>query len=201
MPVFFQHHINENTCLGVWKIEETEDFFLKHVTAQREIRHPVKRLQHLAGRYLLQYLFPDFPNDEIAVSSSGRPFLNSRHFFFSVSHCRDFAAGIVSRVSEVGIDVELVQPKVEKLSEKFLSEAELRGFKELDTVQRTLFWSVKEAVFKWYGKGGVDFRSDIMIYHHDPDAQKLICFFHKKKIPLEVCYRIFDSLVLTWIVS
>ena len=62
MPIFFQHQISEATRLGIWKIEETEDFFKANVPQHRSVTHPHKRLQHLAGRFLLQYLFPDFPN-------------------------------------------------------------------------------------------------------------------------------------------
>ena len=62
MPVFYQQTINEQTKLAIWKIEEDEAFFLQHVPLQRSITHPHKRLQHLAGRYLLGYLFPRFSN-------------------------------------------------------------------------------------------------------------------------------------------
>jgi len=61
VPLFYQHTINATTKLGIWQIEEEESFFLAKVPLQRNITHPHKRLQHLAGRYLLQYLFPDFP--------------------------------------------------------------------------------------------------------------------------------------------
>ena len=61
MPVFFQHQINDSTRLGIWKIEETEDFFKNNVPLHRDVTHPKKRLQHLAGRFLLQFLAPDFP--------------------------------------------------------------------------------------------------------------------------------------------
>ncbi|MGN6355248.1 MAG: 4'-phosphopantetheinyl transferase family protein, partial [Parafilimonas sp.] len=70
MPLFFQHTINETTQLGIWHIEEEEDFFLAKVPLQKSITHPHKRLQHLAGRYLLQYLFPDFPYAEILIADT-----------------------------------------------------------------------------------------------------------------------------------
>ena len=75
MPLFYQQDINETTKLGVWKIEEPEDFFLRVVPLQRSITHPHKRLQHLAGRYLLPFLFPDFPHEEIEIADTRKPFL------------------------------------------------------------------------------------------------------------------------------
>lgn len=70
MALFYQQNINESTCLAIWKIEEPEDFFLQRVTLQREITHPNKRLQHLAGRYLLPFLFPDFPDADIEIANT-----------------------------------------------------------------------------------------------------------------------------------
>jgi hypothetical protein len=60
MPIFFQQQVNENTRLGIWKIEETEEFFKGNVPQHRDVTHPHKRLQHLAGRFLLQFLFQTF---------------------------------------------------------------------------------------------------------------------------------------------
>jgi len=59
VPIFFQQQVNDSTRLGIWKIEETEEFFKANVPQHRDVTHPHKRLQHLAGRFLLQYLFPD----------------------------------------------------------------------------------------------------------------------------------------------
>ena len=70
MPIFFQQQINEYTRLGVWKIEENEAFFKGNVPLHRDVTHPHKRLQHLAGRFLLQYLFPDFPYHLIEIADT-----------------------------------------------------------------------------------------------------------------------------------
>ena len=51
MPLVYQQNINESTRLGLWHIAEKEDFFLNQVPLKKEITHPHKRLQHLAGRF------------------------------------------------------------------------------------------------------------------------------------------------------
>ncbi len=96
MPLFYQHNINQTAKLAVWNITEPEDFFLKKVRLQKEIHHPHKRLQHLAGRYLLQLLNPGFPLHLIEIADSNKPLLANEEFHFSISHCGDFAAAIVS---------------------------------------------------------------------------------------------------------
>jgi 4'-phosphopantetheinyl transferase EntD len=171
MPLFFEQEVDGDTRLAVWHITEEEAFF--DVPLQRSITHPHKRLQHLAGRYLLRHLFPEFPLELILIADTRKPYLQDEAFHFSVSHAGDHAAAVVSRVRRVGIDIEQVSQKVERIRHKFLSaeeEARVSGQKEHCRPEQlsTLIWSVKEAAFKWYGKGGVDFRADMPISRLEP---------------------------------
>src|SRR4051812_1837603 len=168
MPIFFQRDIDQSTKLAVWKIEEGEDFFLQHVPLQREITHPHKRLQHLAGRYLLQYLFPDFPISLIKIADTRKPYLENEAYHFSISHCSDYAAAIVSSTKRVGVDIEVPTVKVERIMHKFLHEEERsivtsESSNNHDITKLTLLWSSKEAVFKWWSYGNVDFSEMIRL--------------------------------------
>src|SRR6476469_11018452 len=125
MPIFFQQRINHSTRLGIWKIEETEEFFKGNVPQHRDVTHPHKRLQHLAGRFLLQYLFPDFPYELIQIADTRKPYLPNEQYHFSISHCGDFAAAIVSSTHRVGIDIEIPSEKLERLAHKFIHESEI----------------------------------------------------------------------------
>lgn len=204
MPVFFQHTINDDTRLGVWKIEENEAFFRGNVPLHRDVTHPHKRLQHLAGRFLLQYLFPDFPYELIRIADTRKPFLPGEQYHFSISHCGDYAAAIVSRNQRVGVDVEIPVPRILGITGKFLSATErknglMAGDEDYD--RATLLWSAKEAVFKWHGDGAVDFRKHIQLFNLREDAMTLDCFFEKNGAELVLHYRLFGGLVLAWVVS
>ena len=219
MPIFFQHQINDTTRLGIWKIEESEEFFKGNVPQHRDVTHPHKRLQHLAGRFLLQFLFPDFPYALIRIADTRKPFLPDEQFHFSISHCGDFAAAIVSKDRRVGIDVEMPSSKIERIKEKFLNEEEFKIFSIgvlLDNVQYemfnaqfttpdsrlpTLLWSAKESVFKWYGDGGVDFKENILLKKQHESNETIDCFFTKNQQQLSIHYRLFDHLVLAWVMS
>lgn len=205
MPVFFQHQINECTRLGVWKIEETEDFFKGNVPQHRQVTHPHKRLQHLAGRFLLQYLFPDFPYELIQIADTRKPYLPDERYHFSISHCGDYAAAIVSSKNRVGVDVEEPLAKILNIQNKFLSNKESEEFlgaqKSPDFRLPTLLWSAKESVFKWYGLGGVDFRQHIQLFNLQEEKRTMDCFFAKNQSELVVHYRNFDGLVLAWVIS
>lgn len=223
MPIFFQHQINETTRLGIWKIEETEEFFASNVPLQNEVTHPHKRLQHFAGRFLLQFLFPAFPYELIRIADTRKPYLPGEQYHFSISHCGDFAAAIVSTDKRVGIDIEIPTAKAERIRNKFLNTSEQKEFKLDRTHQEatavlnidlprqypstetmnltTLLWSIKESVFKWYGDGRVDFRQHIQLAKMDDSSETISCHFTKTNENLVVHFRKFEHLVLAWIVS
>ncbi len=164
MPIIYQQLINTHTKIGVWHITEDDFFFQQKVDVQRNITHPHKRLQHLAGRYLLKALFPNFPTALIQIADTKKPFLEDEAYHFSISHCDNYAAVIVSKKNRVGIDIETENNKIEKIKHKFLTEKEFNLFTNCDSITAlTMAWNIKEAVFKWYGLGQINFINHIHI--------------------------------------
>lgn len=205
MPLFYQQDINPTTKLAVWKIEETESFFLRAVPLRREITHPHKRLQHLAGRFLLPYLFPDFPQHEIEIADTRKPFLPGEEYHFSISHCSLYAAAIVSSTDRVGVDIETISPRVEKIKHKFLHPDELAFVHGYPSDQQipllTLLWSCKEAMFKWWGRGDVDFSEVLRVEPFLMAGKGLIkTRVHKNdfQVGLDLYYRMEGGGSLVW---
>lgn len=204
MPLVYQQNINETTRMAVWHIAEPETFFLANVPLQREIKHWHKRLQHLAGRQLLKELYPEFPVELIQVADTKKPFLENEPFHFSISHCGDYAAAIVSKTYRVGADVELLNNKIEQIAHKFTSEEELKIIQHstCNIQHLTLCWSIKESVFKWWGRGQVDFKEDIRLLSATglPEQGVVHCIF-KSKFELQVHYLFFNNNFLTWVLT
>lgn len=201
MPIFYQQQVDASTRLGVWKIEETEAFFRGNVPVHREVTHPRKRLQHLAGRFLLQFLCPNFPYSLIEIADTRKPFLPDEQYHFSISHCGDYAAAIVSPDHRVGIDIEIPVDGILKIRDKFLSKKEQDHFVKNDDKEfLTLLWSCKESVFKWYGSGEVDFKKHIQL-NEEISGDLISCLFSKTGAALDIHYKKFDHLVLTWVRS
>ncbi|MEO5966955.1 MAG: 4-phosphopantetheinyl transferase, partial [Ferruginibacter sp.] len=99
MPLIFQQNINANTKVGLWDISEDEYFFSNLVLSNTDITHPLKRLQTMAGRNLLIELFPDLPLSLVEIAPTKKPFIPGDPYHFSISHCKNFAAAIVSRTA------------------------------------------------------------------------------------------------------
>ncbi|MFM6924027.1 MAG: 4'-phosphopantetheinyl transferase family protein [Ferruginibacter sp.] len=212
MPLVYQQNINATSKIAVWHITESEDFFLESVPVQREIKHWHKRLQHLAGRLLLRELYPEFPVEMILIADTKKPFLANEPFHFSISHCGDYAAAIVSKTHRVGVDVELLNTRIEQIQHKFTSDEELEIFTQYpaENIQYstfniqclTLCWSIKESVFKWWGRGEVDFKKDIVLRSvtGSPGEGLVHCIF-KNEFELNIHYLFFNNNFLTWVLT
>lgn len=206
MPVVYQQDINPFTKLAVWHILEEESFF-NDIDLKREIPHPKKRLQHLAGRNLLKHLYPDFPLKDIKIPDTRKPYLESDPFHFSISHCGDYAAAIVSTKYKTGVDIERPVKKIELIRNKFLQKGEIEkaiGSNDINFEMLTAAWSIKEAFFKWYGKGMVDFKRDMSlkkILLNDKEIFAILHFGKEIKEDITARGRIVEENFLIWVVS
>lgn len=208
MPLFYQQDINEQTRLALWEIKETEDFFLQRVPLPAAANmHPHKKLQHLAGRYLLPALYPDFPMDAIRIAETRKPYLPDERYHFSISHAGDMAAAIVSSNRRVGIDVEHYQPRILRIAHKYLHPEERMMVDAIEPLQEkqvpvlVLLWSVKETLYKWLGRGEVDFSEHLRIAPFTPasegqlQARIVMQDFYQ---PLIVRYRMLEHFCFSW---
>ena len=206
MPLVYQQNINATTKIAVWHIAETESFFLASVPVQREIKHWHKRLQHLAGRLLLKEMYPGFPVELIQIADTKKPFLQNEPFHFSISHCGDYAAAIVSKTHRVGVDVELLNEKIVQIQHKFIYEDEQKMLNAQLPIPNYQFlvlcWSVKESVFKWWGRGEVDFKKDIVLQSVTglPEQGTVHCIF-RNELELNIHYLFFNNNFLTWVLT
>ena len=206
MPQMYIHSPNETTRLVVWHITEPESFFGKVVSAGKNITHPHKRLQHLCGRYLLHYLAPDFPMADVVAMQYNKPFLPGNRYHFSISHCDDYAAAIISTTQQVGIDIESIEQRVLKIRHKFLTQIEedmlATDCYYITEVQRlTLAWSTKETMFKWLGENGVDFKEHLLLHSvtgTERDGLIVVNFNREPFSHFHIHYRFLSNTVLTW---
>jgi phosphopantetheinyl transferase len=207
MPLVFQQNINEHTQLGLWKIEEELDFFSTAKTNTKEISHPQKRKQHLAGRFLLKMLLPELDVESIIYSASGKPFVMHQTYFFSVSHTDGWVAAIVSKQKNVAVDIEIISDKAYQIRNRFLLPRELTlMMPELIEVSNlsTMLWSVKESLYKYYGQGEVDFKRDLLINQIEKlqaNTFSILCQINKQtEMHVDVIGMLEHEFVLTYIV-
>ena len=174
MPLILSHKIDESTVLGVWKIDETsEDLKNKLALDVNDEKYfesfgNEKRKKHwLSYRLILQELLKT-SNIKVIYDKFGKPGIPGFQGHFSVSHSGDFSAAIVSYELPVGIDIERIRDRIERISERFLSKEELDHTGNNYRLEKLhVSWGVKESLYKLYGKPDVDLQNDIRIEPFD----------------------------------
>jgi phosphopantetheinyl transferase (holo-ACP synthase) len=107
----------------------------------------------------------------------------------------------------VGIDIEEPTERILRIMPKFLSERERNEFTphniELLVETATTLWSAKEAMFKWYGMGEVDFRQHLQIdsieFVDETSGMLQATFAKHRAQPLHLRFRWWPTLVMSWV--
>ncbi len=177
MPLFREWSSDKYSLAAIWKIEEPESFFTERTGITSDIKNDKRRIERMAGRFLLKYLKNDFPLLNIEIDEHDKPRVKNDEYYFSISHSWPYVAAVVSPYVDAGIDIQCWHPRMEKLQHKFLSHREQSFFND-DSKLITLAWSVKEAAYKWQGRRGVEFVDHLIIedfrkkeYHYNFDVK------------------------------
>lgn len=169
--------LNNFTKIAWAEIDESispKDSDVLHA-AIKNIHHPDKLRQFYGGRNLLKSLV-GIPESNVCYDVYGAPFIEHHESVeVSLSHSFDMVAAARSNQA-IGVDIQKSTPKLLNISGRFMNEYELRAAQKSNTLLYAQWcWSAKEAIFKAYKKGGIDFRHHI-IPNIDPSKIDLPSF-------------------------
>ncbi|MVN77363.1 4'-phosphopantetheinyl transferase superfamily protein [Hymenobacter sp. HMF4947] len=139
-----------------------------------------RQAQWLAGRLLVQHLLrtaaPGQPLPLLHNDTHGRPFLvgTGSVAAVSLSHSGNWVAALLAPPgAAVGVDVELVRDKAQRIARKFLNNPELAAVEQLTAPSAvsptlapelySLLWSAKETLFKLANRRGIIFRDNLLL--------------------------------------
>jgi 4'-phosphopantetheinyl transferase len=163
--------VDHQTTFALWKIEETaEELFsqLQLKTHEKDyletLNNGKRNLHWLGTRVLLRKMLNTDAYIDVDVDAHGKPYLKNFPQHISLSHSFDYAAVMISADKEVGIDIELVKRKIERVALKFMSPEEMAFIDEARRVEHLyICWCAKEAVYKLHGKKNVSFLQNIRL--------------------------------------
>jgi phosphopantetheinyl transferase len=137
MPLIYHKQVSSGIA-GVWHILENEDDLLRMANPDPEdleilatYRNESRRKQWLACRVLLGRLM-QLPFVRVEYDGNGRPALKGFEGNISFSHTSEYAAVIIDHNKPVGIDIEKLKPRIERVSTKFLNPPELEQIRKAD---------------------------------------------------------------------
>jgi 4'-phosphopantetheinyl transferase len=205
MPFVHTSAFDPHGELVLWRVDEAAHWFIDHLSLApslwheyRQIAAPAIRLQWLASRFALQQVAKSRDMD-VHKDIYGKPHLLNDSRFISISHCQGYAAAIAADVA-VGVDVERVSSRVQRIKDRFLSPEEqaLLGLEDADLM---LAWSAKEAVYKMYGNKQLVFKEHIRIVGRNEATQSLDIHLTgaDQSRQLQVPYCFWEEVVLSWV--
>lgn len=169
MPLLFKKNIDNEVHLGIWRIEEEEDWFWEHLFLYPEELRQLsnikgrRRIEWLAARHLIHLMSGRNKRASFYKDEYGKPHLKGSEVHISISHSSDRAAAIASH-RLCGIDIQKRVAKITRLAHKFVNDEEAAVIKEATQLdQLHFYWGAKEALYKAYGRKELFFKENILI--------------------------------------
>lgn len=157
--------------LLIWETTESLDFFVQelqlstaqYLELQQQYSHPNALSQWLSSRYALQRLFK-LPYWHFKKNSLGKLELKNSPFQLSISHSNQYTA-VVKSTKAIGLDVQVPNKKLGRIASKYIDSSTLNHLKKSPFYQDYLhlYWAIKEALFKAYGLGQLNYIQHLRI--------------------------------------
>lgn len=203
-------NVEKNAVIGLWQMIESVDSLLEFFNLDPFIIEKVytftsdkRKLEFLSVRALLTEMTNN--KKEILYRKNGKPYLADRSYKISITHTGEFAAIIMHPTREVGIDIEKITEKLERVKFKFLSETELKNLDQRnERTHLALHWAAKEALYKLIQIKEIDYINHIQIEPFEPHLVGEIHanVLHNNKIDTYTLnYQVYHKFVMVWVVK
>ena len=169
MPLIKVVKVASGITYGLWEIsEEIETLledraFTNHENVSIATLHPKKQLEYVTSRILIARLCEEVgqPYTGLVKDEFGKPHLRDSDYHLSLSHSFPFAIAILNEHQPTGIDIEYPNAKIQRISSKFINEAEQRYNENITDLCK--IWCIKETLYKIYGRKKVDYKKHLHV--------------------------------------
>lgn len=160
--------------VALWDITESEDELMALLDNDAVVAEEIiaftstkRRLEYLAARSALNELTGK--QQRVCYYENGAPYLADNSLNISISHTGHYALVATHPNKSIGIDIERIGDKVERVKHKFLNDEELKNVDARSAkIHLTILWAAKEAMYKVMGVETVEFTEQIIIEPFTP---------------------------------
>ena len=211
MPVERVEKINNDNLIAIWRLNETAEELLSLYRLSEDEQlifdkfvNEKRKKEWLAYRTMLKVMLGK-PGLVIFYDEYRKPHLKNANQQISVAHSADLAAVIISNNSPVGIDIERITPRIDKIRKKFLNPDELGYLTNNYSLEELyIYWGAKEALYKMYGRKLLDFRKNMHLDKVTPSKKgnfKGRIIHDALVIEYNMKYEIFDDYVMVYVIE
>ena len=223
MPLVFIKDIDTDTRLGLWKIADElhADEVCPQMVCENLKRKCTRRQKETAAVYALLHAMTGRKDLVIGHNTDGKPTLDG--YIISVSHTIGYASIIMSKTSNVAVDVEYRNNRVFRIVDKFLTKQEtvlLSGLLQTkDAVSETtdialqtennteshdaqtallLCWCAKETIYKYFSEEKLMFDEMLSCLEEFGQEGTFYCTNMRQDIKKTITYIQNEEFVLTY---
>ncbi len=169
MPLSFNQLMPSGAHIWIWHLTETKEALEKFVQKEDfdeiliRYKHPQRQLQKMAIS-LLTLQLGDGHIIDIQYDELGKPAPKDFPGFISISHTSHYVGLLYHPLYSCGLDLEEINERLLKVAPRFINEIEKKWLDKSNPLNDIgLIWSVKEALFKNIGGGGILFKEQLEV--------------------------------------
>lgn len=133
------------------------------VASASRFQREARRAEHLSWRRIVRRELGR--GVHINYNDVGAPIVDIPNIYISVAHTSERWVAVAIADSRVGVDIECVERGFERVASRYISKEELALSDHLHW--GAMVWSAKEAIYKLWGRRGVDLLVDMHIVGYD----------------------------------
>jgi len=202
--LYYDKRSQQGWRIAVWHVTESLDELLDMLPDDISVKNEAKERFKSESRILewtaVRVLLFDMLDRQVQIlyDDDGAPYLPEyEKMDISISHTKDYVAIGLAEKGEIGIDVERVADKVEKVRERFVRDDE-----DAQSLNKLLLhWSAKETAFKMMHRRKVDFIKHLKIqpFQEMEEGDFILKEYRTDdEESFNIKYKVFPEFVLTY---
>ncbi len=165
MGLVYIKQVEGNSLLGVWEMDDNIESManaLVTIPNQFTVQSLKRKKEYVTTRLLMDLMYS---GAEINYHESGKPYLLNSDTNISISHSKNLVCILLNKNYNIGVDVQYISNRINRLKEKFLSDEELLQLPENDKTEALhVYWCAKEALYKIGGQEYADFKKCLHVH-------------------------------------
>ena len=193
MPLIRKQKLEPDTWLALWQMTEAVDQLSAPASVDLSpLRSPRRKKETLTEYLLLKALTGD---DSLVIrhNEDGAPLVDG--YCVSLSHTEGWAAMMISRSHRVGVDIEYVSERVNRVASRFIRDDEQQS----TLAERLITWCAKEAVYKYFTEQHLEFHEMRLLPYDQEEAGEVTVENLRQQVRVSISYEVSNSYVLAYL--
>lgn len=149
-------HIFNNVFLAIVEVDAIKQDIPQKAT--EVTRASLKRTTEIEGVKSLMNKY--LPNKTLGYNRNGKPFIQEGGYI-SISHSKSLIGLAWSSELNIGLDIEEITQKIEKIENRFLHPAEKKI--AINQKVKTIIWCIKESMVKILDNKSINFKENLLV--------------------------------------